>query len=187
MTACVTAAAQPVVLGTAKEYFQLPCGEPRLELVDGHYFMAPSASFSHQYHSHRISLLLGNFIDENQLGVFLAAPMDVELEEGSVVQPDLLFISNARRDIIGDHIIGAPDLVIEIFSLSTRQRDEGLKLQLYQRSGVLEVWLVDLGASSITVHDFSEASPRRHLFSLKDTLTSAHFPKLKLALSAIFA
>jgi len=68
----------------------------------------------------------------------------VVLSQSTVVQPDILFISRERQDIINEqNILGAPDLVIEILSPTTEERDRGIKLQLYCRYGVRECWLVD--------------------------------------------
>jgi Uma2 family endonuclease len=68
----------------------------------------------------------------------------VVFSESTVVQPDILFVSHQRRGIIGEqNISGAPDLVVEILSPATEERDRGTKLQLYCRYGVQECWLVD--------------------------------------------
>ena len=76
------------------------------------------------------------------------APCDVVLSDTDVVQPDLLFVSRAREHLLGggDNVRGAPDLVIEILSPATADRDRGYKRALYARHGVAEYWLVDPAA-----------------------------------------
>ena len=60
-----------------------------------------------------------------------------------MVQPDLLFISSERNEIITpDNVRGAPDLVVEILSPATAERDRTLKLDLYAKHGVKEYWIV---------------------------------------------
>jgi Uma2 family endonuclease len=76
-------------------------------------------------------------------GELLFAPFDVQLAGHSVVQPDLVYVSRARRDVLGERIVGAPDLAVEVLSPSTASRDLGAKLELYAQSGVEEYWLVD--------------------------------------------
>ena len=74
------------------------------------------------------------------------------LSATNVVQPDIIFISNARSHIIAEaNICGAPDLAIEIISPSTERRDRIVKRNLYARHGVGEYWLVDPYAKTITV------------------------------------
>ena len=92
------------------------------------------------------------FASENNLGRVYHAPYDVVLSNTDVVQPDLLFVSNARGDIITpENIQGAPDLVVEILSLSTAERDRTFKRTLYARHGVKEYWMVDTTAKDIAV------------------------------------
>jgi Uma2 family endonuclease len=66
-----------------------------------------------------------------------------------VVQPDVLYLSAERRERAGERIEGAPDLVVEVLSPATVQRDRGEKLQLYAASGIREYWLVDPEARQI--------------------------------------
>jgi len=60
------------------------------------------------------------------------------------VEPDLLFVSREREHVVHDnYVVGAPDLVVEILSPSTANRDLGEKLELYAAAGVAEYWLAD--------------------------------------------
>ena len=76
--------------------------------------------------------------------VFLA-PFDVVFSNFDIVEPDLLYISRERLDgvLTKAHVRGAPDLVVEIGSPSTRRRDETIKRRLYERFGVSEYWVID--------------------------------------------
>lgn len=86
---------------------------------------------------------MGKVIEENNLGTILYAPTDVVLAEDVVLQPDILFISKERGDIIKPQaVMGPPDLVVEIASPSTSYYDTVKKRGLYQRFGVKEFWLV---------------------------------------------
>ena len=117
------------------------------------------------------------------------APFDVVLSDTDVVQPDLLFISRAREHTINDeNVRGAPDLVIEILSPSTADRDLGYKHDLYGRHGVLEYWVVDPMAETVAVH--RQRDGRLELadtFGRRDTLRTALLEGLQLKLDDIFA
>lgn len=87
-----------------------------------------------------------------RLGRVYYAPVDVLLPGGDVVVPDILFIRRDRLHIVGPKAIeGPPDLVVEILSPSTRNRDLGTKMEIYARFGVGEYWLLDPLARGITV------------------------------------
>ena len=123
--------------------------EPRCELIYGHFYLSPSPVSLHQYISVRLAYLLHE-IAERTGGLALAAPMDVHLAPHSVVQPDLLYVSADRSEIVRDWIEGAPDLVVEILSPGTASRDQVHKLNLYAEASVAEYWIVDPAGRHIT-------------------------------------
>ena len=130
---------------TVHDYMSIPEGDDkRYELIDGELILAPSPVPQHQIISGNLFDILNSFVRSQELGLLMYAPMDVVLSEHDVFQPDILFISNNRRDIIGDrNIQGAPDLVIEILSPETEDRDRGIKRDQYLRFGVREYWIID--------------------------------------------
>ena len=69
-----------------------------------------------------------------------------------VVQPDLLFVSNERAHVVtAANVQGAPDLVVEILSPSSAERDRSVKRALHAEHGVSEYWIVDTAARAVTV------------------------------------
>ncbi len=142
---------------TYEDYLQLP-EDKRYELMEGEFYMIPSPGWSHQTISKNLFRILDDYITSRKLGETRFAPLDVVLSEEDVVQPDILFISKERSFIITErNIQGAPDLVIEILSPGTRERDRGLKRKLYAKYGVEEYWIVDPEEQSIEVLKLSEA------------------------------
>jgi len=111
--------------------------------------MSPSPIFFHQHIQANLSFLLTSYVRKNKLGEVVTAPMDVTLSMTDIVQPDIIFISNERKEIIAKRIIGAPDLLVEILSETTETRDRTIKKSLYEKSGVLEYWLVDVDEKTI--------------------------------------
>ncbi len=129
---------------TYQDYLQLPNDGKRYEIINGELIMAPSPLTKHQQISGELFLKLGNFVKERKLGVILHAPLDVVLSEQNVLQPDIIFITKERQEIITEkNISGAPDLVIEILSPSTAYYDLFDKKELYEQFRVKEYWIVD--------------------------------------------
>lgn len=137
---------------TYEDYEKLPEGAP-YQLIRGQLVMTPSPVPYHQIISGRIEFELMKFVKEKKLGEVIDAPMDVYLSETETYQPDIIFISNERINIIGEKKIeAAPDLVIEILSESTAYYDLRHKKRVYEKCGVKEYWIVDPMGKSIEVY-----------------------------------
>jgi Uma2 family endonuclease len=124
----------------AADYWQLPEGVP-IELIKGRFVVSPSPVPRHQI---ALLLLSEHFLQiaRKSGGIVLCAPMDVVFSDDTILQPDLLYVAPQRRAIVKRRVEGAPDLVIEIIS-GTSRRDRVEKLDLYARFGVAEYWIVD--------------------------------------------
>ena len=176
----------PQIRFTYSDYLLLPENDRR-ELIEGDFYVAPSPIFRHQNIAARLGAKLRIFADINSLGHVVSAPMDVVLDDENVVQPDILFVSNERSDIIKDYIFGAPDLVIEILSPSTADRDKQLKLSLYTRYGVREYWIVDPEQNTIQVIELDTGGPNVIRMHTSGSVTSALLPGLDVPLDEVFA
>jgi Uma2 family endonuclease len=99
---------------------------------------------------------IGGYLTEHPVGEIVLAPFDVVFSQFDVVEPGLLYITAERRKQIltTQHVRGTPDLVIEVGSPGTRRRDETIKRRLYERSGVVEYWIVDPELEVIRVSAF---------------------------------
>lgn len=129
---------------TYEQYAQMPDDGRRYEILEGMLQMTPSPTTRHQRVSRKLVLILQNHVEEHDLGEVFDAPLDVVLSSTCVLQPDLVYISHAREQIINEkNIAGAPDLVVEIVSPATASMDRVTKAQLYARYGVLYYWVVD--------------------------------------------
>src|SRR6266498_4123278 len=128
---------------TYEDYLLLP-EDRRYEIIDGDLFMTPAPGTPHQRIVGNLYLRLRQHVDDSGLGEVLCAPCDVVLSPTDVVQPDILFVAAARLSIIGEKYISeAPDLVVEVLSPSTAERDQDLKMKLYARFAVREFWIAD--------------------------------------------
>jgi Uma2 family endonuclease len=172
---------------TYQDYLQLP-EDRRYEIVDGDLFMVPAPVPYHQRVSRNLARYLDRFVTDNDLGEVFSAPCDLLLSETDVVQPDLFYISKARLSIITEtNIQGAPDLIVEILSPATAQRDRGIKQKLYARGGVAEYWIVDPATKSVEVLTLKAGAFQvAGRYGPHDTLVSPLLPGLPIPLPQVF-
>jgi Uma2 family endonuclease len=125
-------------------YAAIPYDGKRHEIIDGDHFVNPAPNLYHQQVSRHLKFLLFPAIELPGLGCVINAPVDVQLSEHDIVQPDLVVIRKANFHIqTPSRVKGIPDLLIEILSPSNRLHDVKTKRLAYQRCGVPEYWIVD--------------------------------------------
>jgi Uma2 family endonuclease len=128
---------------TLHEYFATPEVSYPQELVDGVIRVADAPFVSHQRVVLRLALALDAHARETYAGEVFVAPIDVvfDRERPLVLQPDLLFVSSQRLDIVHERIYGAPDLVVEVLSPRPRIGELDERLAWFAQYGVREIWL----------------------------------------------
>ena len=166
----------PITTKLTYEDYLMTSDDERYELLHGELIILPAPSIAHQHVAMKLATRLDTFVEDKNLGVVYFAPTDVVLSETHVVQPDLMFISSDRAGIVTSaNIQGAPDLIVEIRSESTTERDETRKRNLYAEFRVSEYWLVDPETRTITVlflgkDDYAEVAAHRNGQSLNSRL-----------------
>lgn len=178
---------KPTTKLTYQDYANTPEGEI-WELIGGEKFMPPSPSEAHQGANVELAWLLHGFVKERGLGRVYFAPFDVVLSDVDVVQPDLLFVSKERSHIItAANVRGAPDLVVEIRSPSTADRDWTVKRDLYSRYGVKEYWVVDADERRVWVMLLGDDRLEEvGTYGVGDVLTSPTLQGLSIDLDDVF-
>ncbi|MBQ9061860.1 MAG: Uma2 family endonuclease [Eubacterium sp.] len=161
-------------LYTIEDYYALPDDE-RFELIDGRLYKMYAPSGVHQFILGELHILFYDCIrDHNMPCQVLFAPFDVRLDcdDYTMVQPDLMVFCH-DFDLGMRRYEGAPDLVIEILSPSTRMKDLLLKLRKYRQAGVREYWIVDPENRTVTVHPFEESDYRPQNYTFDDEIPVA--------------
>ncbi len=178
---------RPDIKFTYHDYLLLP-EEKQYELINGELFMVPAPRPYHQVVSLRFKVALSQSVKEHHLGEVLDAPCDVYFSSNDVVQPDILFVSSERLGIIKENYIqGAPDLVIEILSPSSLEKDRELKRKLYSLHGVREYWIVDPDARSVDLLTRQEGELKLlQTYVVDDQLKSPLLQDFQLALKDVF-
>jgi Uma2 family endonuclease len=175
---------------TYEDLLLLPEDGLRHEIIDGEHYVNASPITKHQRISIRLIVEISNHLREHPMGELFHAPFDVVFSRYDVVEPDLIFISNERKEILTvKNIQGSPDVIVEILSESNRKYDEVTKRALYERTGVPEYWIVDPVADTVRIFRRNAAGryERAAELSRVDSLTSPFFPTLEIRLDLIFA
>jgi len=175
---------------TYEDYLLFPDDGLRHEILDGEHYVTNAPS---RWHQKAVTNLVYFFMDllrrEPALGEVYTGPFEVLFSKHNVALPDLVFVSRERIGILTEkNIEGAPDLIIEVLSRSTRQRDETIKSDIYESFGVREYWLVDPKLQTVRV--FRETGGRFALsaeLSGEDVLTTPLLPGLAIPVRQIFS
>lgn len=139
---------------TAAKFFDLPETMHLTELIDGCLFVTPAQVPRHQLMLADFFRLLHRLIPNGRLFI---APIDVYLDDVTVVQPDILWMAaNSKCSITAKYLQGTPDLIVEIFSPGTAKPDKSDKFKLYERFGVREYWMVDPVGAYLEVWGLTE-------------------------------
>jgi Uma2 family endonuclease len=136
---------------TEADYFALPDTNRFIELSEGKLIMPPHPTNTHQQIVGTLYRHFYSFVEAHALGIVRFAPLPVRLWPDKIREPDILFVSHAHADRIGEQAYGPPDLVVEVTSASTRRTDRVEKFVEYARAGIGEYWLVEPEAETIEV------------------------------------
>ena len=184
-------AAHPDRRLTYDDFLLFPEGDGlRHEIIDGVHYVTAAPNLRHQDLVGRLYLAIANFLASHPgVGRVFLSPVDVVFTIHDVVEPDLVFVASDQSSILTEaNIQGAPAIVVEVLSKSTRGRDERIKKELFDRGGVREYWTVDPDRSQLIVylrdtHGLHACSP---LSGDRAILTTPLLPGFSLPLSELF-
>jgi Uma2 family endonuclease len=177
---------------TYDDFVNFPDDGKRHEIIAGEHYVTPSPNTKHQAVVGNLHLSIAAYLKARQVGYVFMAPFDVLFSDLDVVEPDLLYVSKARLDVLTTaHVRGAPDLCVEVLSIGTRRTDEITKRKLYERFGVEEYWVVDPDLDAIKIYRRAADSTFVRAAELSaehdDVLTTPLLPGWSAQLSEILA
>ncbi|MEH1866786.1 MAG: Uma2 family endonuclease [Nostoc sp.] len=185
---------QPIferVRWTTADLELFPDNGNRYEIIDGELFITRPLHWKHQKTCGRICTSLDNWSQTAGLGEVVMAPGIIFGDNDNVI-PDVVWASNERLPLLldqGGHLIGAPELVVEVLSagIENEKRDRELKLKLYSARGVREYWIVDWRNQQVEVYRREQAGLKlvATLFN-GDELNSPILPDFSCAIASLF-
>ena len=137
-----------------RDYYALP-DEQRAELIDGFIYDMTAPGVAHQSIAGYIfKVLLDHVLSHGGSCHPFISPLDVQLDKDdkTMIQPDVIVVCDPDQ-IRTDRVFGAPDLVIEVLSSSTRKKDMSLKMKKYIEAGVREYWMIDPVKKAVVQYD----------------------------------
>ncbi len=144
------------------------------ELIDGVVMMSPSPSREHQ----TISIKLSHKLMLNLANTDCQPLYEYDIKfDGNIFKPDVMVFCHDNDDL--------PEIIFEILSPSTRQKDILVKPIRYQAMGVKEYWIIDPKVKIIIVHDFINQTAES--YGLGDTIQSKARPEISITVADIFA
>ena len=173
---------------TVDDYLLLEEGAP-FQLINYDLIMSPSPLAIHQKILFELSEIIVLYhIEHGRQGQWLYAAMDVKFDEGNILQPDILYISEERKtQIIKDRIEGAPDLIIEILSPSNAYYNLRLKKDVYEKYGVKEYIIIDPIAQNADLYVLKDGLYVLNQKAAKtETLNSVLLPGFGVELGKLF-
>lgn len=135
---------------TLEEIHSLPDDGNKYELVRGELFVTPPPGGTHETILARLSRALDPYVERQGLGL-VYRPRSVMRCEGSEVEPDLMVREPWPGDDRSWDNAPMPILIVEVFSASTRRRDQDQKRTLYMDAGIDEYWMIDPERRAVTI------------------------------------
>jgi Uma2 family endonuclease len=179
---------------TEAEFVEWCDDETWAEWIDGQVLVMSPVTLQHARLVGFLYRLFGDFVDEHQLGEVLAEPFQIRFARlRRRRSPDIIFIAEERIPAPEvTHFEGAPDLIVEVVSWESQNRDRREKFLEYQTAGVREYWIVDPESTTVEAHilkgrSFQQVGPKAEIirskvlpgFYIKPTwLWRARFPSV---------
>ncbi len=168
---------------TLEEVHSLPDDGNKYELVRGELFVTPPPSADHETILARLTHALSPYVATYRLG-FVYHPRAVVRFEESEVEPDLVVRQPPPSKGIEWERMPTPALVVEVFSGSTRRRDQLQKRKLYLDAGIAEYWMIDPERNAVTI--VRPGQPDRTVNDLLVWTPTAEAPPFELSLKDLF-
>jgi Uma2 family endonuclease len=175
---------------TYEDYLLLPEDGKRYEVIRGCLYVTSTFTAGHQFTLLELACSLRAFIGNEKLDIILLSPFDIKLPNGIAdpVEPDMMFFRRGNKPAWGSAFFeGVPDLLAEILSPETCERDRTIKLEAYEEAGVPELWLVDPDERIVEVYVLKGGKYAQLVRGGEDNeVWSSLFPDFRLKVADLF-
>lgn len=169
---------------TAEDLLKMPDDGNRHELIKGELLTMPLPKHAHGYVCAKLIMILGNYVEANDLGQVCAeSGFKLESDPDTVIGPDVSFTKKHRITNPSGYVSGPPDLAIEVRSPGDRRGKVERKATMWLDFGTRSLWLVNPRNRTVEV---IHADGNRRLFHESDELVDDTLPGFRVAVSKIF-
>ena len=168
-------AVKPLKLSSTEEFYAMTKEEGwNYELIDGFVMMSPSPSREHQEIAGNLYFALRSKLNGTRCRSIYE--MDIRFEN-NIYKPDMMVFCDKEAEL--------PEIIFEILSPSTRQRDLRLKVAKYEEMKVVkEYWIIDPKVKTVTIHDYVNNTAETYGFH--DSIQSMARPEIVVTVEALF-
>jgi len=180
---------------TLEEFYKLPEPDDRshYELIEGVLYIVPPPKNEHdEIISNLTESLTLYIVSKDRPGKIFHPRASIYIDDvwGTYFEPDMMYVSNELREIMGDRRTSA-DIVFESLSESTRNYDRTTKADTYLALGVKELWLIDSDNETIEIRNADAEDGilfwQKRLYTKGETAESNILENWRIAVSDVFA
>ena len=171
---------------TYDDLLTTPDDGKRYEVICGEIVVSSTPPTKHQIALGELAFRFHDHLMGEKLGLPLIGPYDVKLSHHNIVAPDMVAVVRQRIHVFTEpYADGPPDVIVEVLSPETRQRDLTIKAALYADFGVREYWVVDPETEGILVNVLQDG--QYVALENRDGLARSRvFPALEIPVSEVF-
>ena len=161
--------------------------QEKVEFINGEIIVHSPVKKKHNDASSLLNCLLGVYVRKNKLGFVGYEKIMVRLTRNDY-EPDVVFFRKDKADLFSPNqtLFPAPDLVIEVLSDSTEDKDRGIKFQDYEAHEVMEYWIIDAENQVLEQYMLTSTGYELHLKSDNGYVKSVAVEGFSIPIEAIF-
>ncbi|MCB0583994.1 MAG: Uma2 family endonuclease [Phaeodactylibacter sp.] len=171
-----------------EQFYETVREDQKAEFINGEIIVHSPVKKRHDTVSGNLFILLRTFVVKNQLGHVGHEKLMVSLTRNDY-EPDICFFNKEKAAVFEEDqtIFPTPDLIVEVLSPGTRERDYGIKLEDYEAHGTREYWIIDPKARTLEQRILDgDKYVLKAAISIDDTLKSVAIEGFSIPLRAIF-
>jgi Uma2 family endonuclease len=170
-----------------ERFLQDMTDDRKMEFINGEVIVHSPATLRHCSAVLSLAQLLSTYVRHARLGLVTTEKQLVSLSRNDY-EPDICFFGpeKAARLEPGQLRFPAPDMIVEVTSPTTEERDRGVKMQDYAEHGVGEYWIVDPEAETIEQYLLRDGSYYLNVKVREGTITSSVVPGFTIPVRAAF-